>query len=76
MREQQQPAVESQYGVIKLKKNAVRNHPHRNSASLQTSSLQEDLMKLIGQDFENVAKSIRSADTSPKNKVQLFYYPP
>ena len=49
---------ESQYGVVKLKKSSARLNPNRNSASFQTSTLQEDLMKLIGQDFENVGLAI------------------
>ena len=53
---------ESQYGVVKLKKSAARHNPNRNSTSFQTSTLQEDLLKLIGQDYDK---------TTPKslNKV-------
>ena len=46
--------TESQYGVVKLKKSAARHNPNRNSTSFQTSTLQEDLLKLIGQDYEKV----------------------
>ena len=44
---------ESQYGVVKLKKSVgARHNPNRNSTSFQTSTLQEDLLKLIGQDYD------------------------
>ena len=59
-------APESQYGVVKLKKSSARLNPNRNSASFQTSTLQEDLMKLIGQDFENVGLAINS---KPKEQM-------
>ena len=57
---------ESQYGVVKLKKSAARHNPNRNSTSFQTSTLQEDLLKLIGQDYDK---------TTPKslNKVCTYY---
>ena len=58
---------ESQYGVIKMKKSSARLNPNRNSASLQTSTLQEDLIKLIGKDFEHAGKTINS-----KLKVSYF----
>merc|ERR1712223_1537966 len=64
---------ENQYGVIKMKKSSARLNPNRNSASLQTSSLQEDLIKLIGKDFEHAGKTINAKlkDQSMKtNKVQ------
>ena len=59
---------ESQYGVIKMKKSSARLNPNRNSASLQTSTLQEDLIKLIGKDFEHAGKTINS-----KLKVSYFF---
>ena len=63
---------ESQYGVIKMKKSSARLNPNRNSASLQTSTLQEDLIKLIGKDFEHAGKTINS-----KLKVSYFLtFPP
>ena len=47
------PNNESQYGVVKLKKSVgARHNPNRNSTSFQTSTLQEDLLKLIGQDYD------------------------
>ena len=51
---------ENQYGVIKMKKSSARLNPNRNSASLQTSTLQEDLIKLIGKDFEHAGKTINA----------------
>ena len=68
----QQIQPESQYGVVKLKKSSARLNPNRNSASFQTSTLQEDLIKLIGQDFENVGLAINS---KPKViiKIDLNY---
>ena len=60
---------ESQYGVIKMKKSSARLNPNRNSASLQTSTLQEDLIKLIGKDFEHAGKTINS-----KLKVSYFLF--
>ena len=59
---------ENQYGVIKMKKSSARLNPNRNSASIQTSTLQEDLMKLIGQDFEQVGMSLNA-----KMKVNFFH---
>ena len=59
---------ENQYGVIKMKKSSARLNPNRNSASLQTSTLQEDLIKLIGKDFEHAGKTINS-----KLKVILLF---
>ena len=49
---------ENQYGVLKLKKSA-RQHPNRNSASYQPSTLQEDLMKLIGQDLDSTKPKVQ-----------------
>merc|ERR1712126_266758 len=57
----------------KMKKSSARLNPNRNSASLQTSTLQEDLIKLIGKDFEHAGKTINAKlkDQSMKtNKVQ------
>ena len=52
---------ESQYGVVKLKKSAARNNPNRNSTSFQTSTLQEDLLKLIGhQEYDKVPSPSKS----------------
>lgn len=52
---------EQEYGVIKMRKSsAARLNPNRNSASIQTSTLQEDLIKLIGQDFEHAGKTLNA----------------
>ena len=70
-------APESQYGVVKLKKSSARLNPNRNSASFQTSTLQEDLMKLIGQDFENVGLAINSkpkVNTCKRMNIFLLFW--
>ena len=70
--DQQAIQPESQYGVVKLKKSSARLNPNRNSASFQTSTLQEDLIKLIGQDFENVGLAINSKPKVERYRLVLF----
>ena len=63
---------ESQYGVVKLKKSAARHNPNRNSTSFQTSTLQEDLLKLIGQDYDKTTpKSLNKVCT--KNYIFIIW---
>ena len=61
---------DNQYGVVKMKKSSARLNPNRNSStSMTTSTLQEDLIKLIGQDFEQVGMTLNNA----KSKVNNWY---
>merc|ERR1712141_32010 len=48
------------------KKSAARHNPNRNSTSFQTSTLQEDLLKLIGQDYDKATpKSLNKEQNQP-----------
>ena len=48
----------SESGAAKMKRPVARHHPNRNSANLGSSTLQEDLLKLIGPDFDPTPRTV------------------
>jgi hypothetical protein len=64
--------LNSESGTAKMKRPVARHHPNRNSANLGSSTLQEDLLKLIGPDFDPTPRTVSRQNSKVKSLKKCF----